>query len=260
MSKKKNPAAMLAGIVAMVLGVAIIVIAALAVAGIIKIDRPAGSGKVENSTEESGSAVLVEEEKCRDLEWQTADAAPEDVTATVETEAGSFVLKLYPGAAADKFAELAEGDSFAAAPFATLAENMFVQCPALSAETFGGEQNELACIYGAVGFAMDGGEISDSLFIVTAKALSGMSSAYISEHGFSAERAALYTERGGMPEYEGKALIFGQVLSGFETLNSISSGKTNGYTGGYAAENPVKILSVTINRPAEEGGGSGIEP
>ena len=62
MSKKKNPAAMLAGIVAMVLGVAIIVIAALAVAGIIKIDRPAGSGKVENSTEESGSAVLVEEE------------------------------------------------------------------------------------------------------------------------------------------------------------------------------------------------------
>ena len=251
MSKKKNPAAILAGIVAMFLGVAIIVIAALAVAGIIKIDRPAGSGKVENSTEESGSAVLVEEEKCRDLEWQTADAAPEDVTATVETEAGSFVLK---------FAELAEGGSFAAAPFATLAENMFVQCPALSAETFGGEQNELACVYGAVGFAMDGGEISDSLFIVTAKALSGMSSAYISEHGFSAERAALYTERGGMPEYEGKALIFGQVLSGFETLNSISSGKTNGYTGGYAAENPVKILSVTINRPAEEGGGAGIEP
>ena len=105
MSKKKNPAAMLAGIVAMVLGVAIIVIAALAVAGIISLSRPAGNGKVENSTEESGSAVLVEEEKCRDLEWQTADAAPEDVTATVETEAGSFVLKLYPGAAADKFAE-----------------------------------------------------------------------------------------------------------------------------------------------------------
>ena len=58
MSKKKNPAAMLAGIVAMVLGVAIIVIAALAVAGIIKIDRPAGSGKVENSSEESSSAAF----------------------------------------------------------------------------------------------------------------------------------------------------------------------------------------------------------
>ena len=133
---------------------------------------------------------------------------------------------------------------------------MFVQCPALSAETFGAEQNELACVYGAVGFAMDGGEISDSLFIVTAKALSGMSSAYISEHGFSAERAALYTEHGGMPEYEGKALIFGQVLSGFDVLDSIAAGKTSGYTGGYTAESPVKILSVTINRPAEEGGGA----
>ena len=83
----------------------------------------------------------------------------------METEAGSFVLKLYPGAAADKFAELAEGDSFAAAPFATLAENMFVQCPALSAETFGGEQNELACIYGAVGFAMDGGALLAALVL-----------------------------------------------------------------------------------------------
>lgn len=259
MSKKKNPAVMLAGIVAVTLGVAIIVVAALAVAGVIKIDRPTNGGEAENSASESG-AVTVEEEKSKDLEWQAAPAAPDDVTATVETEAGSFVLKLYPGAAADRFAALAESGSFASAPFATLAENMFIQCPALSAETFGAEQNELACVYGAVGFAADGGEFSDSLFVVTANSLSGMSSAYISEHGFSAERAAMYERLGGMPEYEGKALIFGQVLSGFEVLDSVAAGKTSGYTGGYAAENPVKILSVTVNRPAEEGGGAESAP
>ncbi len=255
MSKKKNPAAVLAGVVAAALGVAIIAVAALAVAGVIKIDRPASSDSVESSPNESQS-VAIEEEKNKDLEWQTADAAPEDVTATVETEAGAFVLKLYPGAAADKFAELAEGGSFDGVAFETVAQKMFTQCPALSAETFGAEQNELACVYGAVGFAMDGGEISDSLFVITANELSGMSRAYASEHDFSAERAALYEERGGMPEYEGKVLIFGQVLSGFDALDAISEGATNGYTGGYAAENLVKIFSVTINRPAAEGGGA----
>ena len=255
MSKKKNPAAVLAGVVAAALGVAIIAVAALAVAGVIKIDRPASSDSVESSPSDS-QQVAIEEEKSKDLEWQAADAAPEDVTATVETEAGAFVLKLYPGAAADKFAELAESGSFDGVAFETAAQKMFTQCPALSAETFGAEQNELACIYGAVGFAMDGGEISDSLFVITADELSGMSRAYASEHDFSAERDALYTERGGMPEYEGKVLIFGQVLSGFDALDSIAAGKTNGYTGGYAAESPVKIFSVTINRPAEEGGGA----
>lgn len=256
MSRKKNPAAALAGAVAVILGTVIIALAALAVSGVIKLDKPASGGKVESSASES-TPVSVDEEKSKDLEWQAAPAAEaEDVTAVIETEAGSFVLKLYSGAAAERFAELAEGGSFASAQFATLAENMFVQCPALSAETFGAEQNELACVYGAVGFAMDGGEISDSLFVVTAKSLSGMSSAYISEHAFSSERASLYESFGGMPEYEGKVMIFGQIVSGFDVLDSIAAGKTSGYTGGYTAENPVKILSVTVNRPAEEGGGA----
>lgn len=251
MSKRKIPAVMLAGAAAMALGAASIVTAVLAVTGVIRIDRPAGSDDAEALSSESQS-VTVEEEKSKDLEWQAADAAPEDLTATVETEAGALVLKLYPGAAADKFAELAESGGFADAPFATVAENMFIQCPALSGETFGAEQNELACVYGAAGFATDGGEISDSLFIITANGLSGMSSAYISEHAFAAERAALYASRGGMPEYEGRVLIFGQVISGFDVLDTIAAGATNGYTGGYAAEKPVKILSVTISRTAEE--------
>ena len=55
-----------------------------------------------------------------------------------------------------------------------------------------------------------------------------------------------------MPEYEGRVFIFGQVISGFEVLDSIAEGRTSGYTGGYAAENPVKIISVSINLPEVE--------
>ena len=61
MSKKKNPAAVLAGVVAAALGVAIIAVAALAVAGVIKIDRPASSGSVESSSSDSQQAAIEEE-------------------------------------------------------------------------------------------------------------------------------------------------------------------------------------------------------
>lgn len=249
MSRKKKPAALIAGIAAALIGVSIIAVAVLAVAGIITIDKQVGSASADKAENEEPPAVIAEA-KNKDLEWQTAELSSEDITATVETEAGSFVIKLYPGAAADRFALIAGEGSFASVGFSTLAENMFIQCPAISEETFGAEQNELGCIYGAVGFAMDGEEISDSLFAVTAKTLSGMSRAYIDEHGFPSQRAELYESLGGMPEYEGRVFIFGQVISGFEVLDSIAEGRTSGYTGGYAAENPVKIISVSIN-PSE---------
>lgn len=254
MSKKKNPLIITAAATVALLGLAIIVVAALAVAGVITIDRPA-NGNIDKNENPAQSAV-IEEEKNKDLLWQTAEASAEDVTAVIETAAGSFTLKLYPGAAADKFAALGEGGAFSSGEFSVLAKDMFIQCAPLSEESFGAEKNDLGCFYGAVGFVMENGMVTDSLFAVTAKSLSAGSRAFIEENAFSAERAELYESLGGMPEYEGKVMIFGQVTEGFDTLDSIAAGKTNSYTGGYAAESPVKIISVTINRPAEEGGGA----
>ena len=125
MSRKKNPAALIAGIAAAVIGVSIIAVAVLAVAGIITIDKPVGSASADKAESEEPPAVIAEA-KNKDLEWQTAELSSEDITATVETEAGSFVIKLYPGAAADRFALLAGDGSFASVGFSTLAENMFI--------------------------------------------------------------------------------------------------------------------------------------
>ena len=66
-----------------------------------------GSADADKAEGEEPPAVIAEA-KNKDLEWQTAELSSEDITATVETEAGSFVIKLYPGAAADRFALLAE--------------------------------------------------------------------------------------------------------------------------------------------------------
>ena len=49
MSGKKNPAALIAGIAAAVIGVSIIAVAVLAVAGIITLDKPVGSADADKA-------------------------------------------------------------------------------------------------------------------------------------------------------------------------------------------------------------------
>lgn len=206
-----------------------------------------------NLGEEGGIGGIVlnpaESEKENILRWQTQKTFG-DTVVNIKTSEGSFSIKLADCAAAEKFAEIARSENFSLGEFKTLAENMFIQA-SVPGESFAPEENEMGCFHGSVGFVKDGENASPSFFIITAEKLSGLSESYISKEDFDENRAEYYRDFGGIPEYEGKAVIFGQVISGMEIIEKIAAKENLGYTGGYSAEEPVKIISAEIIYPSE---------
>lgn len=204
----------------------------------------------ENSAEDplsGGQNILTElitpTYKDPALAWQDE---PKGEAFRVETSAGSFTVTLYASDAANAFKTFAESGAFAGKPFSVVTDS-FAQVPVLDESRGSYPANSLAALYGTVGFVLEGGKTASSLVVVTKAELSGLSNAYLTENtaAFSEERAAIYREKGGVPELEDRLLLFGQVTEGFDALEAIAASETNGYTGGYAAENPVTILSVT---------------
>ncbi len=170
--------------------------------------------------------------------------------AAIKTELGDIVIALAESPAAEEFINLDNRGSFDGAEFSVLAKDMFIQAE-VNDPAFETEKNSYACIYGRVGFVMDEEKAAPSFFIITNKKLSGLSESYMKENGFDKEKISLYEKNGGMPEYEGKVIIFGEVISGMETAEKIAKGENAGYTGGYFAENPVAIKNIEISYPTE---------
>lgn len=189
------------------------------------------------------------ENKNPDYEWQISKTKG-DAAALIKTDLGDILIKLGDCAAAEKFLELCNEGTFANAEFVTLAENMFIQT-GVYGESFYLEQSGYLPINGAAAFVMDGEKAAPSIVIINAKELSGTSKAFVSESGFEKEKASLYEKFGGMPEYEGKIIVFGMVVSGTETVETIGKKENSGYTGGYSAAEPIKINSVEISFPNE---------
>ena len=177
---------------------------------------------------------------------------PEDfaIKAKIKTSCGNMVISLSDTAAAEKFISLANEKTFDGAEFSVLAENMFIQTKT-EGENFSTEKTDFACLYGTVGFAMDSDMASPGFFIITNSDLSGISKAYMQSENFQPEKAALYEDNGGMPEYEGKVIIFGRVIMGTQIPKIIGKKENSGYTGGYSAAEPVIIESVEIIYPEE---------
>lgn len=219
------------------------VIAVLALTGVI--------GKTEDGKPSIFDGLTITpEEKYPLFVWQNSQTEG-DLTAVFETEEGSFTVKLSKGTAAEKFKELCEKGAFSGKEFSVAAEDMFIQT------AFGGEKFSLAdegygCFYGSVGFVLEKGEATDSLFIITAKTLSGISEGWLSGNSPDAEYTAFFEENGGVPQYDGKVLVFAQVTEGFDVIEKLAGAETSGYTSGYAAKNPVKITSVRIVDPTAE--------
>lgn len=155
--------------------------------------------------------------------WQTSETAG-DITATVKTGLGDIVIKLGSCPAAEKFIELDNSGVFEGAGFDILAKDMFIQT-GFDGEGFYADKTEYSCIKGAVGFVLEDEKAYPSLFIITGEDLSS--------------------------EYDGKTLVFGQVVSGMETVLAIEEGESSGYAGGYLAKEPVKINSIEISYPTE---------
>jgi cyclophilin family peptidyl-prolyl cis-trans isomerase len=193
--------------------------------------------------------IITPEEKYPLFKWQNSETEG-DVSAVFETEAGSFSVKLSKGKAAEKFIELCESGVFNGKEFNVAAEDMFVQTSA-GENSFPLEDEGYGFFYGSVCFVLDGENAADSLFIVTAKKLSGTAKGWLSQNAPDSEYSAYYEKNGGMPQYQGSAVAFAQVISGFDTLEKLADAENGGYTKGYAMLSPVKITSVSIVRPAE---------
>lgn len=194
--------------------------------------------------------VLIEKRKDEALAWQTENTEG-DIKAEIKTGLGSIVFKIRDEKAAEYF--LSEPESFAGAVFDVAAKDLFVQTSPLSKASVPYEESALGCFYGAVGLVSEEGKTYPSLVIIAAEELSGLSRAYISGENFDEERAEFYKSFGGVPEYEGKIQIFGQVTEGFDVLLKIAEAKTSGYTAGFAPEEPVTIISVKVTYPETSG-------
>lgn len=227
------------GIITMLLLVLMVIaMALLVVFGVIKI-----SPKEDGTGNEIIFSPIAEKSNFR----IPADAKN---TAVIKTELGDITLRLSESSASEEFIALDNFASFDGAEFSVAADNMFIQSN-ISASAFSVEKTGFACIGGAVGFIMNEEEVTPSFVIITNKELSGLSKAYIKEQAFDEEKAALYNDFGGMPEYEEKLNIFAEVISGFDVIEKIAAKNNSGYTGGYVIEEPVKILSVEIIYPTE---------
>ena len=171
-------------------------------------------------------------------------------TAVIKTEKGEIKIALADCEAAEKFSELAKSGMYLESAFDTVAEDLFISASA-NGENFEAEMTSYACVYGAVGFVLEGEKAAPDFFIVTKNGLSGLSESFMTEQGFDEEKIAFYKENGGIPEYEGKVIIFGKVLSGMETAEKIAKTENSGYTGGYKPAEAVKIISAGIIEPEE---------
>ena len=196
-------------------------------------------GSKEPESGEAEVEIVQETEK-------TEYIVPENGTkAVIKTDLGEIEISVPESSAGKKFLELAKNGAFDGTEFKTLAEDMFIQT-SVPEENFSAEKTDFACLYGTIAFVLEDEKASPGFFIITNKKLSGFSKAYMSEKSFPEEKSALYEESGGIPEYEEKVIVFGKIISGFDTVEKIASAENSGYTGGYSAISPAKIISVEI--------------
>lgn len=219
----------------------IVIITALAALAFLGVFDSAPSG------EETPKAESPENNSFSPTEWQISETEG-DITAVLETTLGKIEIQLAENPAAEKFIELQKSGAFDGAYF-DMAPKGFIR---LFAEGEGYElgQNELGCFHGAVGFIYEGGKAFPQLVIINSAQLSENSAAML-QNGFDSERAALYEKAGGVPEYEGKVIIFGKISSGFEVIEALSSAENSGYAGGYKLIEPVFISGTEILIPQE---------
>lgn len=208
------------GIVTMVTLILVIgAVAALAAFGVFETTP-------EITEENSGVTVEPQDEESSALDWQTFETAG-DITAAIKTDLGDIVIKLGDCAAAEKFIELDNSGTFGNGEFLTIVKNMFIQSGTYG-EGFAFEETDFVCVNGAVGFVIHEDKAYPNFVIITADDLS--------------------------LEFKGKVLVFGQVISGMDTVYEIASGENSGYAGGSLAAEPVKINDIEISYPTETNG------
>ncbi|MBR3935328.1 MAG: peptidylprolyl isomerase [Oscillospiraceae bacterium] len=202
--------------------------------------------KIEENPDGSGSEIIFAPIGGENP-WEIPDSAKR--TAVIKTELGDITVLLSDTGASDAFIALDNDGIYGGASFTTLAKDMFIQVSAKERD-FEAEETGFSCIGGAIGFVMDE-KAAPGFVIITNDELSGLSESYMKEQGFEEEKIALYEKNGGMPEYEGRVLVFGKVISGTETVRKIAEKESSGYTGGYLAAEPVMIKSIEIIYPTE---------
>lgn len=181
--------------------------------------------------------------------WQT-EKNTDDVKAILKTDKGDIKIRVANCDAGEKFLSLCKNGAYSNSEFSRAAENLFIECSA-KGESFSVKETEYAAIKGAVAFIKENENAVPAFVIITADELSQISKSFLKESSFDNERKELYENYGGVPEYEGKIIVFGMVDFEDETVEKIKSEKNLGYTNGFYLKEPVKIISVEIINKTE---------
>lgn len=181
--------------------------------------------------------------------WQT-EKNMDDVNVILKTDKGNIKIRIANCDAGEKFLSLCKNNAYGNSEFTKAAENLFIEC-FTEGESFSTEKTEYAAIKGAVAFIMENENAVPSFVIITADELSQISKSFLEESDFESERKELYENYGGVPEYEGKIIVFGMVDFEDETVEKIESQNNLGYTNGFYLKEPVKINSVEIINKTE---------
>lgn len=188
---------------------------------------------------EGGGINITPEEKIDIFDTSECDYV------TLSTDAGIIKIFVADCPAGEKFLELAESGALHG-EIKTAVKGMFIQAD-INGYSFETEKTDFSAIDGTVGFILDGEKASPSFVIIAAEELSGASKAFLSENGFDEESVDFYTKGGGVPEYEDKIIVFGQIdFDESDTVNIICEAENSGYTGGYSLVEPVRINSAEV--------------
>lgn len=193
-----------------------------------------------------GQSPKLEENSTKDQEEATImypqlsnEVAANEALVVMNTTLGPIKIKLFPEQApktVENFLTHAENGYYDGIIFHRVIEDFMIQGGDPTGTGMGGESiygdtfedeftMNLFNLNGALSMANAGpGTNGSQFFIVQASAAPG-SAAQMEKGGWPAEIAKAYEENGGTPHLDQKHTVFGQVIEGMDTVNTIAKVK-----------------------------------
>jgi cyclophilin family peptidyl-prolyl cis-trans isomerase/ribosomal protein L40E len=208
--------------------------------------------------------LILNNKTTNSTEINNTKTVKEGTTAIIKTTAGDIIVKFYPKEAPNavyNFVELAKKGYYKDVIFHRIISGFMIQGgdptgtgnggESIFGKGFGIEPNEKLRHYrGALSTAKTSApdSIGSQFFIVQAKPQDLDETAFSQNTlmPFPENVKAEYRKKGGTPNLDGGYTVFGDVIAGMDVVDKIATAPKNKQD---YPNNPVKILSVTINEP-----------
>ncbi len=218
------------------------------------------SSKEENPSttdQEENSSTKDQEEATIMYPQLSKEVAANEALVVMNTTLGPIKIKLFPEQApktVENFLTHAENGYYDGIIFHRVIEDFMIQGGDPTGTGMGGESiyggsfedefsMELFNLNGALSMANAGPGTNGSQFFIVHASDAPASAKQLEDGGFPAEIAKAYEEVGGTPHLDQKHTVFGQVIEGMDTVNTIAKVKKG------AQDKPVedvKIESIEI--------------